>query len=167
MSTAVETGAHERTDHAGTAPLPPAAAVALHGYERAMTDRNLSLADRLAHEAATHISWSSRERYLRNVGANGLIPTAGGEMLADRMGHFAHIEVIVDFVSEVSPDGDVLLVVTSLDGTGRALAMVDAVDRADALEWMYHIASLHGRVTTLLGQPGLDMRRAAIEKVSR
>ncbi|MEV0220851.1 hypothetical protein [Streptomyces sp. NPDC050704] len=121
----------------------------------------LSPADRLAHDAASHVTWRARERYLADRAANGRIRTAGGLWLADRAGHIVDIEVTVEYVSPVSPDGDVFLILRSLDGTGMALAMTDASERPDALSWMDRsLVSLFARATTLFGQPAIDLRRA-------
>lgn len=119
-----------------------------------------TLADRLAHEASSHVSWRAIEARLRETNANGRILTAGEAWIGDRVGHIADIEVTVEYVSPVSPDGDVFLVLRSLDRTGTALAVTDAAERPDALGWMDRsIVRLTARATLLFGQPAIDLRR--------
>lgn len=129
---------------------------------------SLSPADAAAHAAASHVvSWSTRETYLRNVGANGLIPTCGGLPIGQRINHWAYIDVTVEYVSPVSPDGVAYLVLASLDGQGKALAVVDGHERPDADGWMYRdYVTLYGRAVSLFGQPALDMRRSTFEAVA-
>lgn len=121
----------------------------------------MSPADLLAHEAASHVTWRARERYLAAQSANGHIATTGGRLLADVSGP-AQIEVTVDYVTPVSPDGVAYLIVTGLDRQGTALVVIDGCHRAEAVRWMdERYASLQGRATTLFGQPGLDLRQYA------
>lgn len=125
-----------------------------------------SFADRLAHEQSSHVTWPAREKFFRALGLNGRIRTAGDQLLADRAGEWADIEVTVEYVSPVAPDGSVYLIVAGLDGAGRALAVTDASERADATAWMYRdLVSLLGKATSLYGQPGIDLRRATFEAV--
>ncbi|MCX4697018.1 hypothetical protein [Streptomyces sp. NBC_01373] len=70
-------------------------------------------------------------------------------------------------MSPVSPDGHAFLVLVSLDGRGKALAVVDGHERADAAGWMYRdYVTLYGRAVSLFGQPALDMRRSTFEAVA-
>lgn len=124
----------------------------------------LSFTDILAHEQSSHVTWPARVKFFRNLGLNGRIRTAGDQLLADQAGEWASVEVTVEYVSPVSPDGDVYLIVAGLDGAGRALAVTDASERGDAASWMYRdLVSLLGKATTLHGQPGIDLRRATFE----
>jgi hypothetical protein len=123
----------------------------------------MSAADRLAHDASTHVTWRARENYLRGLNVNGRIRTAGDQLLADMAGRWALIEVTVEYVSPVAPDGTIVLVVAGRDRQGEALVQMDAQDRAEALDWMDRdYASLLGKATVLYGQPALDLRRATL-----
>lgn len=120
-------------------------------------------ADRLAHDSASHVTWRAREKYLRGLNVNGRIRTAGDQMLADMAGRWALIEVTVEYVSPVAPDGSVVLVVAGRDRQGEALVQMDAQDRAEALDGMDRdYASLLGKATVLYGQPALDLRRVTL-----
>ncbi|NUP18387.1 MAG: hypothetical protein HOZ81_20345 [Streptomyces sp.] len=125
-------------------------------------DQGMSLADVAAHEAASHVvAWRTRENFLRGLVLDGDIRTAGGQQLASQSGHWADITVTVDYVSPVSPDGEIFLVIADPHGTGRALAVTDASELASARAWMYRDdVSLFGKAVKLLGQPGIDLRRA-------
>lgn len=126
----------------------------------------LSPADRMAHEAASHVTWRARERYLADQSANGHIGTTGGRLLADVSGP-AQIEVTVDYVTPVSPAGVAYLIVTGLDRQGTALVVIDGCHRAEAVQWMdARYTSLQGRAVTLFGQPGLDLRRNTASPVA-
>lgn len=127
------------------------------------TQPSMSRIDRLAHDEASYVSWRARENYLRNQSANGRIRTAGDQLLADMAGRPVQIEVTVEYVTPVSPDGVAYLIVTSLDRQGTALVIIDGQDRGEAVDWMTRdYASLLGTATTLYGQPALDLRRAAL-----
>jgi hypothetical protein len=129
-----------------------------------MSAPTLSFTDILAHEQSSHITWPARVKFFRRLDLNGRIRTAGDQLLADQVGEWASIEVTVEYVSPVSPDGDVYLIVAGLDGAGRALAVTDASERGDAASWMYRdLVSLLGKAATLHGQPGIDLRRATFE----
>jgi hypothetical protein len=128
------------------------------------TDQGMSLHDVLAHEASTHVTWRARERFLRELPLNGDIRTAGEQLLSEQTGRWAAIEVAVEYVSPIAPDGSIYLVVASPDGAGRALAVTDGSQAADAHDWMLRDrVSLFGRAATLFGQPGIDLRRAVFE----
>lgn len=128
----------------------------------------MSSADRLAHDASTHVTWRAREKYLRGLNVNGRIRTAGDQLLAGMAGRWALIEVTVEYVSPVSPDGTIVLVVAGRDRQGEALVQMDAQDRAEALDWMdREYASLLGMATALYGQPTLDLRRATVTQPQR
>lgn len=121
----------------------------------------MSLHDTLAHAESSHVTWRARERFLRGLGLDGSIRTAGYQVLADQAGRWAEVEVTVDYVSPVSPDGEVFLVIADPHGTGRALAVTDASELATAHSWMYRDdVSLFGKGAELFGQPGIDLRRA-------
>lgn len=121
----------------------------------------LSLHDTLAHAEASHVTWRAREMFLRGLPIDGRIRTAGEQLLADQAGQWAEIEVTVEYVSPVSPDGEVFLIVEDPNRTGRALAVTDATELGDAHSWMYrNRVSLFGKATSLFGQPGIDLRRA-------
>ncbi|NUS89389.1 MAG: hypothetical protein HOY75_43490 [Streptomyces sp.] len=123
--------------------------------------QGMSLADTIAHAEASHVTWRARENFLRGLALNGLIPTAGGRALVESTGHWAEVEVTVEYVSPASPDDEVFLVIEERNGTGRALAVTDASELAAAHAWMYcDSASLFGKVIELFGQPGIDLRRA-------
>jgi hypothetical protein len=127
----------------------------------------LSFTDVLAHEQSSHVTWPARTKFFRNLDLNGRIRTAGDQLLADQVGEWASVEVTVEYVSPVSPDGDVYLIVAGLDGAGRALAVTDASERGDAASWMYRdLVALLGKATVLHGQPGIDLRRATFEAVA-
>jgi hypothetical protein len=128
-----------------------------------LLDAPMSPADRLAHDSATHVTWRARENYLRGLNVNGRIRTAGDQLLADMASRWALIEVTVEYVSPVAPDGTIVLVVAGRDRQGEALVQIDAQDRAEALDWMDRdYASLLGKATVLYGQPALDLRRATL-----
>jgi hypothetical protein len=130
---------------------------------RADHQPSMSRIDRAAHDEASYVSWRAREKYLRTQSANGRIRTAGDRLLADMTGRPVQIEVTVEYVTPVSPDGVAYLIVTGLDRQGTALVVVDGQDRGEAVDWMTRdYASLLGMATTLFGQPGLDLRRATI-----
>lgn len=121
----------------------------------------VSLADTIAHAEASHVTWRAREMFLRGLALNGLIPMAGGRTLAEAVGHWADVEVTVEYVSPASPDGEVFLVIEGLNGTGRALAVTDATELTAAHAWMFRDSvSLFGKATSLFGQPAIDLRRA-------
>ncbi|MGW4603705.1 hypothetical protein ACWENS_10590 [Streptomyces sp. NPDC004532] len=129
--------------------------------------QGMSLSDVIAHQQASHVTWRARERFLRSLAVNGRIPTAGDQLLADRAGHWAGVEVTVAYVSPVSPDGDVYLIVSSLDGAGRALAVIDGSEQADAYDWQLQTSiSLVGRAIEIFDQPGIDLRRSTVQAVA-
>lgn len=131
------------------------------------TEQGMTLADRLAHESASHVTWRAREMFLRSLHLDGRIPTAGGRLLADAAGHWADVEVTVEYVSPVSPGGEVFLVIEDPNGTGRALAVTDATEYTDAHAWMYRErVSLFGKAISLFGQPAIDLRRATARAAS-
>lgn len=139
----------------------------LSAATRGADQQGMSLTDVLAHHEASHVTWRGREIFLRGLALNGRIATAGDQMLAEQAGHWAHVEVTIEYVSPVSPAGDVYLIIASPYGTGRALAVVDAAQHAEAHDWMLQdSASLFGRAIELFGQPGIDLRRSAFEAVA-
>ena len=113
-------------------------------------------------------SWPDRLRYLASVDADGDVPTVHGTRLATdinpdtgRPWEAAFVEVTVHYVSPVSPDDTVFLIVDGADGRGRALVIADGQDHAECEGWLYgHKVTLAGRRTELFGAVGLDIRRA-------
>ena len=65
------------------------------------------------------------------------------------------------YVSPVSPEDTVYLIVDGADGRGRALVIADGQDLAECESWLYgRKVTLAGRRTDLFGTVGLDIRRA-------
>ena len=116
------------------------------------------------------LSWADRMKYLASVNADGDVPTLFNTRLASDINPdtnlpWAHtyIEVSVHYVSPISPEDTVYLVVDGADGRGRALVIADGQDLAECEGWMYRqTVRLAGRRTELLGTVGLDIRRTPV-----
>lgn len=113
------------------------------------------------------LSWPARLKYLAAVDADGDVPTLHDTRLASDIAphtgvpwEAAFIRVSVHYVSPISPDDTVYLIVDGADGRGRALVIADGQDHAEAEGWLYgQTVTLAGRRTELFGHVGLDIRR--------
>lgn len=104
---------------------------------------------------------AQRVRYLKSLNANGRIVTDGCQYLADEVGQRVMVcGVRVDYVSAVV--GDVVYAsIATQDGTGTALAILDASAHGTACGWMaWESVDLTGRACLLFDQPAIDLRRA-------
>ena len=113
------------------------------------------------------LSWADRMKYLAGVNADGDVPTLFNTRLTSdidpatgRPWTHTHIHVSVHYVSPISPEDTVYLVVDGADGRGRAIVIADGQDLAECEGWMYRqTVRLAGRRTELFGTVGLDIRR--------
>lgn len=91
---------------------------------------------------------------------DGLIPTDGNTTLNNEPdGTPVYLQATVTTITEPA---DGILYATLTNGTGTALAILDAQDHAEAQAWIGRdTVALRGLATRVHGQPGIDLRRTA------